>query len=207
MEGEERKPEGGPTKEPAVACRHCASPLQGEASPCPACGLAIHTACGEGACPVVPWRDYPAPDPPAWLGWLTLVLLFPATGGGCMVGALAAGPLARALELPEIAVGVMLVGGITGLPLVGVGATLHRYLQHRTVRRDEQGFALGVTPRWRGVRLRWERLAGFRQVAHGVMLQVKRQPWSRWFGPVVRCEGREVHDLIEALEQHGVFRR
>lgn len=189
-----------------LSCAHCHQPLERKLPVCSACQLAVHEACAEGRCPVAGWVDYPAPPAPRWLGWLTLGLLFPATGGGCMIGAILAAPLADALELPAPLVGVMLVGGVCGLPVAGLAVTLHRFLQYRTVRRDAAGFALGVTPKWRGSRLPWGRLAGFRQVADGVMLQVKGQAWTRWFGPVVRCEGREVHDLIEVLEQNEVYR-
>lgn len=199
-----READGAPAAGPS--CAHCGAPLERRLPVCPACQLTVHEACTGGHCPVVPWRDYPAPPPPTWLGWLTVLLLLPATGGGCILAAALADPLARALELPEALVGTMLVGGTTGLPLVGLIATLHRFLQYRTVRRDEDGFALGVTAKWRGTRLAWDRIAGFRQVTQGVMLRVRRQPWTRLFGPVIRCEGREVHDLIEQLEQHGVYR-
>lgn len=196
-------------------CAHCelgfVDPSQAAtALRCCDCGEEVHLHCpSPGRCPVraaAGVLEFPAQPPSRRAEVGTLLLLAPLLGGGFGVGIVFAELLSRALFVPSWIAYPMGLGGSAVPVVMGLALLFHRHLQHRSVHVDARGVALGVTPRWRGKRLRFADLRGFSETTHGVMLVVRAQPWTRWLGPLIRCDGLRRHELIERLEAEGVYR-
>jgi len=137
-----------------------------------------------------------------------LYLLVPAacTGGNPVIVLMAAPLFAKSLGIPTWLAGAAAVG-VFCIPTLGAVIYLvHRNQLYRRVRLDAKGFVFGYTEKWRGSRLRFKRIAGFKIIRAGVMLVLKRRPWTRWLGPLVPCEDREIHELVVHLEEAGVYR-
>jgi hypothetical protein len=191
-----------------VTCVHCEAKVPRELAACPRCGDAPTQlpSAPEGAAPLD--VSVPARTPPRWVNPLALVLLFPlllagtSPWGGAFTGMVAAPRLLGVHPLLGFGMGL----GAVMVPLVGALVLLDwQYRGHRGVRVDEAGAVFGGTERWEGIRVRWRRVKGFWITGGGLRLELKRRPWTRWVGPVVRTGERETHDLVVALEARGLY--
>ena len=152
---------------------------------------------------------FPSPPRPKWVERQTLFLLAPMalSGGNPFLGVmLGLGLTEMVPDIPRWLAVLMCVGLLTIPSLAGCGLLFHKYLQYRTVVLGDKGLFLGVTAKWRGSKLSWERVQGFTIIARGVQLQIKGRPWTRWLGRLINCSEREVHDLVVCLETQGVYR-
>ena len=62
------------------------------------------------------------------------------------------------------------------------------------------------TPKWRGQRVRYSEVVGFRIVGQGLQLALKGKPWTRWLGPIVHCDDRTLHEVVVHLEGLKIYR-
>ncbi len=206
---------GEPPTTTTSACAHCGAPARGAGThalvPCRDCGRSVHAHCpAPSRCPVRAQAGvlefHAAPSSPRADVLLALALASAASGGGVGLAIGLGELLTRALGLSRALAYTMGTGAGVLPTLVALTVLFHRYLQHRSVHVDARGVLLGVTPRWRGKRLPFADLRGFSETAHGVMLHVRGRPWTRWLGPLLRCDGLLRHELIERLEAEGVYR-
>jgi hypothetical protein len=148
-----------------------------------------------------------APRRPLWTGCLPLMLLPPIILGCCpCTGAFiferrATDRMGEALGgVPGEVITMMALGTLT-LFIIGFFVTIYMAeLRWRDARVHDEGVQVGF------VRYRWRDLRGFSCRAESVRLVVRLQPWTRWFGPVLWCEGETLADVVERLEQRGVRR-
>jgi hypothetical protein len=217
-------------KPPPKPCAMCRQPLEGALVHCAGCGAAYHGSCAKErrrclrpSCPTHEpthprwtrearaeglWLELPAPETPVWLRRVVAVLgLFVAGIGANPMIPVIAGTLVARID-PDLPWWAGVSAGIAFVCVPTIGAFVgmfHQYSQYRPVLVDSDGFVLGRTERWRGLRLRWERMAGFRVTSVGVQVAVRGRPWTQWFGPVVLCDERTRHELTLILEEHQVF--
>jgi len=215
----------GPTAgDEAARCARCRARAQGAGVlACEACPAVLHRRCWRktGRCPrcrgahaVLPGAppddgvlDLVPPAPPRWLGVFVLVLLLPLAGGtGPTLLAAVIGWATREAGLPLWAAGVMATGGAVVPVAIGLAALVYRTIRFRPIRLDDRGVVVNRTAKWRGDRLVWKDLAGFKSAGGGLALVVHRRPWTRWLGPRIPCDERLLHDITVRLERHGVPR-
>lgn len=151
----------------------------------------------------------PAPAKPRRLDCLIMLLVLPLMNGMHFIAiglVVAAEYLLRAADLPP-EFGVLMGVGTWGLFLGVMAVLLHAHqTRWRAATIEPARVILGQTNPPRGVIVRYDQLAGFRCTAAGVVLVLRRKPWTRWLGPLVACDGKLMHDVIERLEAHGVRR-
>lgn len=222
-------PEPTPDPAPVATCRSCDAPLGEEhGRTCAICGACYHrdcagrlTGCETPACPLAEpshpawtrearaegWLFIDAPHPPPWLNRLLLLAALPIAG-------LPEGErIAEAGKIIALQAGVepwMLLSMGLGLTLPPWAATLAlaawQNATQRAVLLDAHGLLFDHSPRWRGARLFWDSIAGYRLVTGGVRLVVRGRPWTRVIGPTVPCDGAQQHQVVVMLEAHGVAR-
>lgn len=150
-----------------------------------------------------------APPRPRRFDCLIMLLLVPMLNcWNLIVMALvaAAEELLRAAGLPR-ELGLVMGVGSWALMLAVIGLLLHAHQTRwraATVERDR--VIIGTLDPPRGLLLRFDRLAGFRCAAAGVVLVVRGKPWTRWLGPLIACDGKVMHHVVERLEAQGVRR-
>lgn len=154
------------------------------------------------------WLELPAPEVPVWLRRVVALLGLCVAG----IGANPAIPILAASLVTRFDADVPMWAGFSAgvaivcVPTIGAFvAMFHQYSQYRAALIDDDGFVLGRTDRWRGLRVRWARMAGFRVTSVGVQLAIRGRPWTQWFGPVVLCPEATRHELTMILEENGVF--
>jgi hypothetical protein len=81
----------------------------------------------------------------------------------------------------------------------------HRHVSSRAIDLDDDGVSLGRTETWKGYAVPWRWVEGFRITGNGIMLQVEKEPWTRWLGPTIRCDERLLHDIVVELEKRKIF--
>ncbi len=151
----------------------------------------------------------PAPARPRRLDCLVMLLAVPLLNGMHVIAMLmvfAAEQVLVAVGLPR-SFGILMGVGTWVLSLGALGLLLHAHqtrYRAATVERDRAVVGLIDPPR--GVILPFDWLVGFRCTGAGVVLVVRGKPWTRWLGPLIACEGRLMHQVIERLEAHGVRR-
>lgn len=153
--------------------------------------------------------DLPAPQRPPWLEKLALLLLAPLILGGGNPFVIAIGALAFAQRYAWLDPWLAVTAGVAVVTLptfIGLALLIHRSVSYRRVIVDDRGFLFGKTDKWRGTRVRWADVEGFRLLRAGMMLKLKRRPWTRWLGPLVRTQDRATHELVVACEEQGVYR-
>lgn len=69
---------------------------------------------------------------------------------------------------------------------------------HHSALIDAHGVLFDRSPTWRGARLAWDAMLGFRIVEGGVRLVVRGRPWTRFVGPTIPCDGEVMHRVVEA---------
>lgn len=153
------------------------------------------------------WLHIAAPARSIWLNRLLLAAALP------VVGIPDGERLAEAVR-PYITQGAlepwMLVSGALGLALPPWAALLSlaawQNATQRAVLVDAHGLLFDHSSRWRGARLVWESILGFRLVTGGIRLVVRGRPWTRFIGPTIPCDGALQHQVVVMLEAHGVTR-
>lgn len=210
-------------------CGWCAEPVaEAPGRTCAACGARYHrdcasraARCAASACPLAApshpawtrearaegWLLVAAPPPSRWLDRLLLLAALP------IVGLPDGDRLGDSVELLVLEGGLepwMLFSIALGLALPPWGALLAlaawQNATQQAVLLDAQGLLFGHSARWRGARLAWGSIAGFRLVTGGVRLVVNGRPWTRLIGPTVPCDGALQHQVVVTLEAHGVQR-
>lgn len=213
------------------ACGWCSEPIGVEAvmRTCASCGALYHRDCAarSGRCadetcdlarPSHPawtietraegWLLVPAPRPSGWLRPAMVCAVLPIAGfpGGDRVVAAGQQLIGQgAIEpwmLISVAMGLAIVPWAAVLTLAGLeNAT------QRGALLDAHGALFDHSPTWRGARLTWDDMVGFRITAGGVRLVVRGRPWTRFVGPTIPCEeGQLMHQVVETLERRGVRR-
>lgn len=211
-------------------CGWCSDPLEGgaDARSCAACGAAYHRDCASraGRCSSEAC-DQHRPSHPAWTvearaeGWLfvaappsspwlrRLLLLAAAACAGApdpehLVNAGNELLLQTALDPWMV---VSLAAGLTLAPWAALlTLTALENATHRGALLDAHGVLFDHSPTWRGARLAWDAVLGFRISGQGVRLVVRGRPWTRFVGPTIPCEGQLMHEVVETLERRGVQR-
>lgn len=212
-----------------AGCGWCSDALDAEGErTCAGCGARFHRTCvaRAGRCasescaqarPSHPawtlearaegWLLVPAPPPSPWLRRLLLLAALTIAG---------APDEQRMGELGKDLVAFggiepwMLISAALGLSLTPWAALLILVAIENATQRgalvDAHGVLFDHSPTWRGERLVWDDMLGFRLTDAGVRLVVRRRPWTRLVGPTIPCLGRAQHELIETLERRGVRR-
>lgn len=224
------EPAGG-SAPPAPTCGWCAEPveeLRGVMRTCAACGARYHRECAarSGRCaddgcalasPSHPawtlearaegWLLAPAPAPSPWLRRAMLIAALPIIGfpGGDRVAALGKSLISQG--------GIerwMVVSVAVGLAAAPWAALLTLVLLEDALQRgallDAHGVLFDHSSMWRGARVTWDSMLGFRITEAGVRLVVRGRPWTRFVGPTIPCEGKLLHEIVETLERRGVRR-
>ncbi len=114
---------------------------------------------------------------------------------------------ARILSLPAWTADAFGVGGVLAFVAL-LGLLLHAHAtRYRAAHIDDHGIILGsLEPTPRGIWLRWRDLTGFRVGSGRIVLAVRRQPWTRWLGPIVACDDEVLHRVVVLLESKGIRR-
>lgn len=142
----------------------------------------------------------PRPGPLPWLA--TAALLIPL---GTPFWGAALHPLIHSSTLP-----MATWAAIPTAHLVALGGGLLLLHLHRArvrvVAVDRTGVTLDARGGWAGRYVAWSRVRGFALEEDGVRLVIEGERLSRWLGPIVPAREREVHDLVQLLEQLGLPR-
>jgi hypothetical protein len=188
---------------------HHASCWEESAQRCSACRGATESGAGAVADAEQPGAIVvPARPPGRWQIPLAVLVLAPVmAAGGSPFGAIqwCIELATRYLSLP-MWFGFAMAFGLFTVPSLTAFALLRgRYVGSRGAALEERWVTFGATERWRGVRVRWKDVEGFRLTGDGVMLTVRGQWWTRWFGPVIRSEGELTHQVVVSLEERKIF--
>lgn len=96
---------------------------------------------------------------------------------------------------------------LAALPVVTLGVLAFAWhTRRRSSLVDAEGLLLDHGPRWRGERLAWRQLLGYRVRADGVALVIARRPWSRVWGQLVPLTSEDVSRFVQVLDEQGVRR-
>lgn len=225
--------DAAPTKdvlpEPVAPCGWCDASLgEDQGRTCAMCGARYHRdcaaragRCATTACPLTApshpawtrearaegWLFVPAPPSSAWLNRLLLALALPIVG------------LPDGERLTEAVRPLMMQGGVEPWMLIPIALGLSlppwaalltlaawQNATQRPVLLDAHGLLFDHSSRWRGARLVWESILGFRLVTGGIRLVVRGRPWTRFIGPTIACDGALQHQVVVLLEARGVAR-
>lgn len=157
----------------------------------------------------LPVITVPAPAKPRRLDCFIMLLVLPLLNGLHLIAILlvaAAEVVLRAAGLPTD-LAILMGVGTWGLFLGVMTVLLHAHqTRWRAATIEASRVILGQTDPPRGAIVRFDQLAGFRCRGAGVVLVLRRKPWTRWLGPLIACEGKVMHEVVERLEAHGVRR-
>lgn len=191
-------------------CVHCHGRVGRHVESCPLCGEAAPVPPEKAAGIAKPWQLHvpPGPTPPRWLKALQLLLVAPALAWAEDPSGAGQATVSLVTQLSTLPwwVGLGAFGGVFLIPSLGAFLLArHEAWIRGSCDIDQVGVRLGVTERWRGQEIPWERVRGFRVRSDGVRLALDtRKPLLRLFGPLVRTQDRQTHELVEQLEAMGL---